>query len=104
MSSASPLRRAGFTTFAASLLIAAVLFVLDPVASSTEVVCPGPPQLVEYAVRELEVWPPTVMYTDGCNVKTLRPSFVAAVIGALLGITGAVVGYAGEVAGRERAR
>ncbi|QZX98549.1 hypothetical protein [Halobaculum rubrum] len=83
------IRHAGATLFGAGLLVCTVLLVtVGPVAAATEVFCPGPRRLVEFAVTGVRAWPPTLTYTDGCNDILLRPSVlwsgVVAVVGLLL--------------------
>lgn len=95
------LRRVGFTTFAVGLFVGTVLLVLGPNYSSTLVACPGPRPLTEYALRGVQLWPPRVFYTDGCNSKSLDPSFAVAFLVALLGLLLSGVGVARDSLGSE---
>ena len=95
------LRRVGFTTFATALFVGAVLLVLGPVVSSTLAACPGNRPLAGVVLRGVQLWPPRVFYSDGCNEVALDPSFAVALLLALVGLAVAGVGQARESFGRE---
>lgn len=87
------IRHAGATLFGAGLLVCTVLLVtVGPVAAATEVFCPGARRLAEYGLVDVQSWPPTVVYTDGCNDITLRPSVLWSGIAAAAGLLVAGVG------------
>ncbi|WP_435124739.1 hypothetical protein [Halobaculum sp. D14] len=80
------LRRVGLTTFAAGLLVATVLFVLGPVVAATQAYCPGPEPLSAYALQGVQLWPPRVTYTNGCNDFVVSGLLLVASAASLLGL------------------
>ncbi|WP_277555245.1 hypothetical protein [Halobaculum limi] len=89
------LRHVGATAFGAGLLACTVLLVtVGPVAASTDAFCAGPRRLAEFALRGVQAWPPTLLYTDGCNDITLRPSVLWTGVVSVLGLVLAGVGQA----------
>ncbi|MFC6786262.1 hypothetical protein ACFQFH_10270 [Halobaculum halobium] len=87
------LRHLGATAFAAGLFVCVLSAVTFGVAwGGTEVFCPGPRRLLEYALVGIEGIPPTVRYTDGCNEFVLSPlvqwSGLAAAVGLVLAAAG----------------
>ncbi|WP_313693905.1 hypothetical protein [Halorarum halobium] len=95
------LRRVGFTTFAAALFVGTVLLVLDPVLATTEAFCPGQRSLSEYVLQGVQVWPPRVFYSNGCNARTLDPTFALAYLLALFGLVVAAAGHVRASLGTE---
>ncbi|GAA0208535.1 hypothetical protein [Halobaculum roseum] len=89
------LRRLGATTFAVGLFACLVSAVAFGVAwGGTEVFCPGPRRLAEYALVAVEGMPPTVRYTDGCNEFALSPLVQWSGLAAAVGLVLAAVGQA----------
>lgn len=92
------LRRVGFTTFAASLLLALVSLVVGPKHLWSGVYCPG-----DYptAITGVDLLSTSLHYSSRCGSGTIDGGLVVFLPIALLGLAVAAVGHVRESVGSE---